>query len=70
MQIQLEECQKECLLNEYCKSINYQEDENICELNRKTTEDGTDTAELHRRTGWKFMTTDYRSPKVGESDYA
>ena len=68
MQIQLEECQKECLLNEHCKSLNYQEDENICELNRKTTEDGTGTAQLHLRKGWKFMTTDYRSPKVGEND--
>ncbi len=64
----LEECEFKCLDNQRCKSINMElSGIQRCELNDKTTEDIRDRVSLSPKTGWAFLTTDYKNPWVSES---
>ena len=58
-----DECENQCKMYSLCKSINFKN--NICELNRKSTEDPFDNAQLTQATGWAYKSTDYTETNVG-----
>ena len=58
------ECQNECTLNKKCKSINTNEDELVCELNDKSTEDPRDKVQTVPQGGWTYYSTRYNESLV------
>ena len=58
------ECLSECILNKRCKTININEDELICELNDKSTEDSRDNVTTVVAAGWTYYSTRYNATLV------
>ena len=59
-----ETCKYECATEERCKSINFNDDENICELNAKSAEDPKDATEVNIGNGWKYYSPSYNEMLV------
>ena len=57
-------CQYECSLDGRCKSINTNEDELICELHNKSTEDPRDKVQTVPQDGWTYYSTQYNESRV------
>ena len=58
------QCQYECITNKQCKTFNINEDEMVCELNDKSTEDERDNTTTSVATGWTYYSTKYNESKV------
>ena len=58
------QCQSECSLNKRCKTININEDELICELNDKSSEDVKDNVTTVAGVGWTYYSTRYNETLV------
>ena len=59
------ECEKQCIWNRFCKSINTRTatGEN-CQLISKSVEDTFDDVELSSLSGWTYKTTDHKARNV------
>lgn len=57
-------CQYECILDSRCKSINVKDDENICELNSKSSDDAKDRISTVPAAGWTFYSPSYKERLV------
>ena len=63
-----EDCELKCLDAWNCKSFNIElSGDQRCELNNKTTEDIRDRVSLSIKSGWSFITTDYKNQWVRKS---
>ena len=58
------QCRLECIMNKQCKTFNINEDEMVCELNDKSTEDVRDNAKTVVATGWTYYSTQYNESNV------
>ena len=58
------ECQYECSLDERCQTINIHEDDMICELNDKSSEDARDNIATVHADGWTYYSTRYNETLV------
>ena len=58
------QCQYECIMNKQCKTFNINEDEMVCELNDKSTEDERDNAKTVVAAGWTYYSTSYNETLV------
>ena len=59
------ECQYECSLDERCKTININEEDMICQLNNKSSEDAKDNISTVHASGWTYYATRYNETLVG-----
>ena len=57
-------CQYECSLDSRCKSINVKNDEDICELNTKSSDDPRDRISTVPVAGWTFYSPSYKERLV------
>ena len=57
-------CQYECSLDSRCKSINVKNDEDICELNNKSSDDPRDRISTVPAAGWTFYSPSYKERLV------
>ena len=58
------QCKYECIMNKQCKTFNINEDEMVCELNNKSTEDERDNTTTAIAVGWTYYSTQYNESKV------
>ena len=58
------QCQYECIMNKQCKTFNINEEEMVCELNDKSTEDERDNTTTAVAAGWTHYSTSYNETLV------
>ena len=59
------ECQFECMKHPMCKSINTNEGKcSQCQLSANSTEDPRELNRVTSRFGWKYFSTDFSETKV------
>ena len=58
-------CEDQCIEHRLCKSVNFNSD--ICELNRRSTEDPFDSVRLSNLADWTYKSTDYKERNVSLS---
>ena len=57
-------CKYECAMEQRCKSINVNDDENICELNEKSADDPRDNITAKKENGWIYFSPSYNETSV------
>ena len=63
------QCKYECIKNKQFKTFNINEEEMVCELNDKSTEDERDNTTTAVAAGWTYYSTSYNETLVCRSFY-